>query len=381
MNSINRRLPFATLVLAVAAAGAFHGPIAVADPQPMKVPDPQKIPQDPAPFPMRPDAKPDKDQAPSLADIVDLAAKLKTLATGLMFTEGPVWVPGGDNKAGYLLFSDIPADTIYRLEFAADTSNGHATKGDKPAPVEFMKPSGHSNGLTLDAKGRLLIAQHDGRVARRALDDSKPDKAAVETLAEKYDGKALNSPNDLIVAPDGSILFTDPPYGLREPLGPKDRKRELEYCGVYRLSPAGKLTLLTKELSAPNGLALSPDAKTLYVADTSNGQIRAFPVKADGTLGEGKVFATNDAGSAARRGRSRGADGIKVDERGNVYAVGPGGVWVYTDSGQLRGVIDTESSPTNLCFGGPDFKTLFVTTRDGVASIDVKIAGHRFDAE
>lgn len=381
MNPRFSRVPFAQMVLTVACLAVFSPRLLAADPQPMKVPDPRKIPLDPSPIPKHPDAQPGKDQAPSLADIVDPGAKLKTLAMGLMFTEGPVWVPGGDNKAGYLLFSDIAADTIYRLEFSPESAADGKPSNPKPAPQEFLKPSGHANGLTLDAKGRLLIAQHDGRVARRALEQIKSDAPQTETLAEKYDGKALNSPNDLIVEPDGAILFTDPPYGLREPLGPKGRTRELEYCGVYRLSPAGKLTLLTKELSAPNGLALSPDAKTLYVADTSNGQIRSFPVKSDGTLGEGKVFATNDAGSAARRGRSRGADGIKVDERGNVYAVGPGGVWVYTDNGVLRGVIDTESSPTNLCFGGPDFKTLFVTTRDGVASIDVKIAGHRLDAE
>lgn len=362
---------FGTTIVAVAACPAFAqvpGASPPTHPVPRQPAAPSPLRPAPSPAPEDPSRKPASGD--TLAELVDPAAKIKVLVGDIQFAEGPLWIPGGDNKPGFLLFSDIPADTIYKLDPAAE----------HPKAEKFLSPSGHSNGLTLDAKGRLLIAQHDGHVARFDLEHTGSSKEPViDVLVSKFEDKRLNSPNDLIVAADGSIVFTDPPYGLRPPLGPDGRKRELEFCGVYRLSPSGKLMLLTKDLAAPNGLALSPDEKTLYIADTSNGQIRAFPVKDDATIGPGKVFATNDAGSAARRGRSRTADGVKVDQQGNIYTVGPAGIWVYTSQGHLRGVIPVEhSSPTNLCFGGEDYTTLFITTADGVCSIPVKVPGvHR----
>ena len=350
-----------TFAVVILLSAAIHQPAAPGVPgkTPPVAPKPS-FPTDPA-KPTKP-ALPGERSAntPTLADIVEPSEEAKVLATGLKFTEGPLWVPGKDNVPGYLLFSDIPDDTIYKLVVHEDNAK----------PEVWMKPSGHSNGLTLDAKGRLLIAQHDGRIARREISGTDSN---LTVLAEKYDGKGLNSPNDLIVAPDGAVYFTDPPYGVRPPLGGEGRKHELDFCGIYRLGIDGKLELLSKEFKTPNGLALSPDGKTLYVAETGNGNIQAFPVKADGTLGEPKLFAANDSGSAG--GGRRGADGVKVDTKGHVYAVGPGGVWVYTPEGAQIGIIAASPSPTNLCFGGPDNKTLFMTTRDSISSIPVKIPG------
>lgn len=350
-----------------------HTPPPPAPKQPL-IPSPVPAPEDP----LRKPAKAPASGEESFDSIVDPALSAKVIAEGLEFTEGPVWIPGHDNLPGYLLFSDIPADTIYKLDVSKITAQPDDTRrseSEKAKPEVFLKPSGFSNGLTLDQKGRLVIAQHVGKVVRRELND-KPD-APSTVLAEKYEGKTFNSPNDLIVAPDGSIYFTDPPYGVRPPLGPEGRTRELDFTGIYRLSPAGGLTLLNKSFASANGLAFSPDFKTLYVTETGNGNIQAFPVNADGTLGDPRLFACNDAGStgAGGRGSKRGADGVRVDVQGHVYAVGPGGVWVYSTAGKLLGKIATPTSPTNLCFGGPDNKTLFMTTRDSVCMINVKIAG------
>lgn len=323
---------------------------------------PSKSPTPPSKpiFPTEP-RKPDNVPAENrFEEIVDPKSEAKVIASDFKFTEGPLWIPGEDNVAGYLLFSDIPDDTIYKLNVS----------DEKAKPEVWMRPSGRSNGLTLDHKGRLVFAQHDGRIARRGL---TPADAKVTVLVEKHDGKGFNSPNDLVVASDGAVYFTDPPYGTRPPLGSEGRTREMDFTGIYRLAVDGKLELLTKEFKSANGLAFSPDGKTLYVTETGNGNIQSFPVKPDGTLGEPKKFACNDAGSGG--GSRRGADGIKVDTKGNVYAVGPGGVWVYSPDGTNLGVIAATPSPTNLCFGGPDNKTLFMTTRDSISSIPVKIPG------
>ncbi|MCW3978330.1 MAG: SMP-30/gluconolactonase/LRE family protein, partial [Candidatus Bathyarchaeota archaeon] len=191
-------------------------------------------------------------------------AAVEKVAGGFEFTEGPVWVPDG-----YLLFSDIPASTIYRW-----------TPGSVSAEV-FRAPSGRSNGLTLDREGRLLACEHDRRLSRTEGDGS------VVTLAERYEGKLLNSPNDVVVRSDGSIYFTDPPYGLPR----QEEGRELDFNGVYRLAPDGALTLLDDSFDRPNGLAFSPDERVLYVNDSRRGHIRAFDVRADGTLSNGRVFA------------------------------------------------------------------------------------------
>jgi gluconolactonase len=299
--------------------------------------------------------------------LVPADAKIEVLAEGFVWTEGPVWAP----QHNFLLFSDIPPNSIFRWKEGAGCQL-------------YLKPSGFtgiipragesgSNGLVLDEAGRLVLCQHgDRRVARcrRALhDDAKPradDSTApiedtketiYETLADRYDGKRLNSPNDLCFHSKGDLYFTDPPYGLEK--GMDDPGKELDFQGVYRLSKDGKVTLLTKELSRPNGIAFSPDEKTLYVAnsDPKRAIWMAFPVKDDGTLAEGRVFydVTDQVGK--RKGLP---DGLKVDKRGNLFATGPGGVLVFTPRGKHLGTILTTQATSNCAFGD-DGKTLYIT--------------------
>lgn len=313
-----------------------------------------------APKPMAPSTVP-APAADAPAGIVAEGAKAERICTGHRFTEGPVWI--NSESGGYLLFSDIPADTIFKW---TPGEGGELTK-NKAEP--WLSPSGNSNGLTLDTQGRLLIAEHAGRVSRR-------DKLAVpEVLVEKFEGKQLNSPNDLCVRSDGVIYFTDPPYGLKRPPGPDDRKKMLDFNGVYLLKPDGTLTVLVKDMPTPNGIALSPDEKTIYIADTSRGSARAYAVNADGTLGEGRPFAELKFADGPRAGKSAGADGVRVDEKGNVYIAASGGAWVFDPEGKKLGVIRIEGSATNLCFGGPDRKTMFITGGSSVWAVRTLIAG------
>jgi sugar lactone lactonase YvrE len=264
---------------------------------------------------------------------------LQQIAKDLKFTEGPVWCP-----EGYLLFSDIPADTIYKW-----TPDGKLEK--------FRSPSGNSNGLTLDRQGRLIACEHGNRrVSRTELDGT------IKILAEKYNGKRLNSPNDVVVKSDGSIYFTDPPYGVEQ------AKRELDIQGVYRISPDGTLTLLANDFEKPNGLVFSPDEKVLYIADTDRKHVRAFDVKSDGTLANGRIFADLSAE------KQNGPDGMKVDEKGNLY-VTSGVVWVFDKAGKHLCNIVTPEPPANCAFGGKDNKTLFITARTSVYKVQLKVKG------
>jgi sugar lactone lactonase YvrE len=264
---------------------------------------------------------------------------LQQIAKDLKFTEGPVWCP-----EGYLLFSDIPADTIYKW-----TPDGKLEK--------FRSPSGNSNGLTLDRQGRLIACEHGNRrVSRTKLDGT------IKILAEKYNGKRLNSPNDVVVKSDGSIYFTDPPYGVEQ------AKRELDIQGVYRISPDGTLTLLANDFEKPNGLVFSPDEKVLYIADTDRKHVRAFDVKSDGTLANGRIFADLSAE------KQNGPDGMKVDEKGNLY-VTSGVVWVFDKAGKHLCNIVTPEPPANCAFGGKDNKTLFITARTSVYKVQLKVKG------
>ena len=258
------------------------------------------------------------------------------IATDLEFTEGPVWHPDG-----YLLFSDIPADTIYKW-----TPDGKLEK--------FRSPSGNSNGLTLDRQGRLVACEHGNRRVSRI----EPD-GTVAVLADKYQGKGLNSPNDVVVKSDGCVYFTDPPYGVQ----PEDR--ELDFQGVYRIAPDGTMTLLVDDFEKPNGLAFSPDEKTLYVDDTERRHVRAFDVQQDGTLANGRIF--------AELGQHR-PDGMKVDVNGNVY-VTASFVWVFDSAGKHLGNIVTPDAPANCAFGGPENKTLFITARPSVYRVELKVQG------
>ncbi|QDU60213.1 Gluconolactonase precursor [Planctomycetes bacterium Pan216] len=299
-----------------------------------------------------------------LDNLVDPDAKIDVLASGFDWSEGPIWVADG----GYLLFSDIPPNKIMKWKEGEGLSL-------------FMHPSGYtgvadygkepgSNGLTLDPKGQLILCEHgDRRVSKLTKSGGKI------TLADHYNGKRLNSPNDVIVASNGDLIFTDPPYGL--PNRWDDPLRELDFCGVYRLTPEGELTLLTKEMTRPNGLALSPDEKTLYVAnsDPEKAIWMSFPVNDDGTLGKGEVFydATESVGKLPGL-----PDGLKVDVDGNLFATGPGGVLVFTPDGELLGRIATGEKTAN-CAWGDDGSTLYLTSDMHLCRIKTKTKGAGWD--
>lgn len=293
---------------------------------------------------------------PALDAIVAPDAKVEKLAGGLGFTEGPVWL----KKQGFLIFSDIRANTIFKW-----------AEGDKSAAV-YRKPSGFdgpaseltgiqgSNGLTLDRQGRLLICQHGNRQLVRVERSGK-----VTVLADRFDGKRLNSPNDVVVRKDGAIYFTDPPYGLTGE--DKSPKKELDFNGVYLLKD-GKLTLQYRELTRPNGLALSPDEKILYVANSDpNRKVwMRFDARANGSLANGKVFF-----DATARKEMTAPDGMKVDKRGNLFVTGPTGVWILSPAGKALGIIKPAEVPANCAFGGPDGKALYMTARTGLYRVRV----------
>ena len=279
----------------------------------------------------------------SMDSIIDSDAQIEQVASGFQFVEGPVWHPDG-----YLLFSDIPANIIYKW-----------TPGASEAEV-YRQPSNHSNGLTLDGENRLVAAEHDRRVSRAEAD------GAVVPIAERYQGKRLNSPNDIVVKSDGSIYFTDPPYGL-----PKQTEgQELPCNGVFRWAPDGTLTLLDDSFVRPNGLAFSPDEKTLYVDDSAEMHIRAFDVLPDGTLANGRVFA-----DLSDPGQDGVPDGMKVDVRGNVFCTGPGGIWVVSPEGETLGRIEVPEVPANLAWGDADGQTLYITARTGLYRLRTQTGG------
>lgn len=277
-----------------------------------------------------------------LSEIMNDQATLEKIADGFKFVEGPVWHPDG-----YLLFSDIPANTIYKWQ------------PNQKVQV-FRRPSGNSNGNTLDLQGRLITAEHSNRRVSRTEKDGK-----IVTLVQEYQGKRLNSPNDLVVKSDGSIYFTDPPYGI------KSEQEELGFYGVYRLMPDGTLTLLVDDFVRPNGIAFSPDEKQLYVNDSQEGHIRVFDVKADGTLTNGKIFAEQK--DASKKGVP---DGMKVDSQGNVYSTGPGGVWIFSQTGEVLGQIETPETAANLAWGDSDYKTLYITASSGLYRVRLNISGN-----
>ena len=294
--------------------------------------------------------------------LIPAGAKIEKLAEGYNWAEGPVW----DRKEHVLLFSDVPENTVFRWKEGAGVR-------------EFLKPSGYtgkaerkgepgSNGLLIDSDGRLVLCQHgDRRVAR--LEGGK-----FVTLADKYDGKRFNSPNDGVFNKKGDLYFTDPPYGL-EGLN-SDPKKELPFNGVYRVSKDGEVTLLTKSMTFPNGIALSPDEKTLYVAnsDASKALWMAFPVKEDGTIGEGKVF--KDVTDTVK-GRKGLPDGLKVDRDGNLFATAPGGVLVLSPEGDLLGTLATGEATANCAWGG-DGSELFIAADMYIGRVKTKTKGKGF---
>jgi gluconolactonase len=285
--------------------------------------------------------------ATEFAKCVAADAKVEKLAGDLKFTEGPTWIGGAD---GFLVFSDIPANELKKWTAGAGLS-------------VFRTPSNNTNGNTTDAAGRLLSAEHSARRVSHTQADG-----TVKTLVDSIDGKKFNSPNDLVVKSDGTVWFTDPPYGL-----PRGAAKEVEGHYVYRHNPKdGKTTVVSKEHDMPNGLAFSPDEKRLYVADSGRPHaIRAYDVLGfsrlkgeDEILSPGREFCVIDKG---------GPDGIRVDADGRVWSSAGDGVQVFSPDGKLVGRLLCPESPANLCFGGRDGKTLFMTARTGLYSVPVKV--------
>jgi gluconolactonase len=304
---------------------------------------------------------------PDLDKLIAPDAKIEILSSGYQWSEGPVWVKNG----GYLLFSDVPANTIYRWN-----------EGDKSA-IPFLKPSGYtglgrysnepgSNGLIINQKGELVSCEHgDRRVSAMPL-----EKGGKRTLADNFQGKRFNSPNDVLQHSSGAYYFTDPPYGLDK--HENDPTRESDIFGVYRIGTDGKVTVATVELQRPNGLAFSPDEKTLYVAqsDPDRAIIMAYPVEKDGSLSTGKVF--YDATTVVKEGKLQGLpDGLKLDKKGNLFATGPGGILIISPEGKLLGRIDT-NEPTANCAWGNDGSTLYITANMHLCRIKTLTIGIGF---
>ncbi len=279
------------------------------------------------------------------------AAEATRVCTGFSFTEGPVWVPGD----ACLLFSDIPNNRIHRWR-----------PGMADAEV-YRAPSRNSNGLTLDRDGNVLACEHSGRQISRA-----PYGGTETTLVDRFDGKKLNSPNDVVVHSSGAIYFTDPTYGIRDSRATGlEVEQELPHQGVYRLDADGTLTLLDASFSQPNGLAFSPDESFLYIGDSQELVVRRFRVLPAGTLEDGTLFV-----DMRGHGRSGPPDGMKVDEDGRLWSTGPGGVWVVEPDGRLLGILAIPAEyPANLTFGGPDFSTLFLTAHTSVYRIETAVRG------
>lgn len=302
---------------------------------------------------------------PALDDLIPAGAQLERLVSDLDWSEGPAWRKSG----GYLLFSDIPRNTVHRWEEGEGLSIFL-----RPAGYIADDPAGHelgTNGLVFDSEDRLVMADHGNRQIVR-LDESNFTRT---TLADRYEGKRLNSPNDLVIHSNGDIYFTDPPYGLAD-LNENPAK-ELDFNGVYRLRPSGELTVVTRELTFPNGIALSPDERTLYVAvsDPRNPVWMAYDVTADGAVSGGRVFF--DGSELLRAGKRGVPDGMTVDARGNLFATGPGGLLVISPEGQHLGTIVTGQATSNAAFGD-DGASLYLTADADIIRVRTTTRGIGF---
>jgi gluconolactonase len=300
---------------------------------------------------------------PRLDRLVPRDAVIEVLAEGMRWSEGPVW----DRAAGRLLFSDVPNNVVHAWS-------------EKDGLSSFLKPSGYSgpeggggrepgaNGLAFDAQGRLILCQHgDRRISR--LEDGK-----LVTLVDRFEGKRFNSPNDLVLAADGSIYFTDPPYGLTKTFD--DPGREIGWNGVYRLAPEGRLSVVVKDLRAPNGIGLSPDGRMLYVgqSDPDRPVVMAYDLAKDGSVSGSRVFFDT---TPLRKNGPGAPDGLKVDREGNVFTTGPGGVLVLTAGGEYLGTIVT-GVPTANCGFGDDGATLYITANDKLCRVRTTTKGLGF---
>lgn len=276
------------------------------------------------------------------SSLIPAAAKLETVATGFGFTEGPVWDP-----SGFLYVSDEEINKIFRVYL-------------KDGRKEELIALGDPDGNTYDAQRRLIDC---ASVLRAIIAISKDGKYTV--LTDRFEGKKFNSPNDVIVGPDGALYFTDPTLDL-----PKGEKQEIPFQGVYRLGKDGKVTLLTKELSQPNGLAFSPDGKKFYVDDSEQRNIRVYDFAADATLTNGRIFGEEPGG------KDEGVpDGIKVDRQGNLFVTGPKGIWVWSSDGTHLGTIAMPEQPANLTWGGDNLSTLYITATTSVYKLQTNTHG------
>lgn len=284
-----------------------------------------------------------------LSDLIR-SSEAERICTGFEFTEGPVWVLWDD----CLLFTDIPQSRIHRWR-----------PGWNEAEV-YRTESGNANGLTIDHDGNLLACEHFNRRVSSALYDGE-----ISFAVERFEGKRFNSPNDLAVDAGGAIWFTDPNFGLTmRRMGDYGASQQIPFQGVYRATPNGSVTCVVEEFTQPNGLTFSPDESLLYVNDSHVGIIRRYVVQPDGTLTGGDVFV--DMRDDPRPG---GPDGMKVDETGRLWTTGAGGIWVVDPDGTRLGVLQLPENPANLCFGGPDFTTLYLTARTSVYQIETRVRG------
>lgn len=314
--------------------------------------------------------------SPAVDELLDspLQVEKVTTAAGFKWTEGPVWI-----RAGYLLFAEIPGNAIWKW-----------TPPVGSAPELFLRPSGWegssfggpepgSNGMTLDARSRLTVAGHARRNVWRL--ETLDAHGQITVLANEYQGKKLNSPNDVVYSKNGDLYFTDPPYGLATQ-SDKDKAKELPFNGVYRVRGAtnhqpgappdpAALELLVKDLTRPNGIAFSPDEKTLYVDNSEPKKFwMSYRVKADGTLENGHMLfdATSDQSPGS-------PDGMKVDRKGNIYSAGPGGVWIFSPSGKHLGTIKMPDRTSNVAWGDADGKMLYITCSGDVYRVRTKVGG------
>lgn len=303
-------------------------------------------------------------------EIASASAQIERIATGFSFVEGPVWVRDG----GYLLFSDIPANVINKWSPDGKVSvflERSGFDGDIPRPVpkgltmdNLLEYIIGSNGITLDREGRVIFCEHGNRRVERLEKDGRRT-----VIADRYEGKRLSSPNDVVTKSDGSIYFSDPPFGF--PKLDEDPRKELPFNGVYRVKD-GKIQLLTKDLKGPNGLAFSPDEKYLYIDDSFARTYMRYEVKPDGTIANGQLIF--DLSKSPDPGVP---DGIKIDQKGNVYACGPGGIWILSPGGKVLGRLAPPEEPANLTWGDDDGRTLYMTAWTSLYRIRLNIPGIR----
>jgi gluconolactonase len=293
--------------------------------------------------------------SPAFLELVDEDAELERLGTGFTFTEGPLW-----NPDGFLLFSDMPGDVRRRW----DAENG---------VTEVANPSNKGNGMTFDLDGRLVVCEHvTSSVARMDPDGTGSGR---EVIASHYGDRELNAPNDVVVKSDGAIYFSDPTYGRMPGFG-IERDQDLDFQGVYRVPPGGGDTqLLADDFGQPNGLCFSADESLLYVNDTEKAHIRVFDVQDDGTIANSRVLADGIGTASLEIGDL--VDGMKLDERGNIWVTGPGGVLAFNAEGEHIGTVEVPEPVGNLNWGGPDWNWLFIPATSSLYRIECKVSGNR----